>query len=145
MRGRLILAAAGIAALATPAFADIGRVKRTVGDAQVIRAGRAIKPVEGTPLEGGDVLKTGASGRISVTFADNTRFSAGPNSAITLTKFLFDKSTRKGEFLTTVDRGSLAVVSGQIAHEDKKAMKIKTPTALLGIRGTFFILDVKPQ
>ena len=41
-----------------------------------------------------------------------------------------------------LDRGSLAIVSGQIAKENKDAMKVKTPTSLLAARGTRFVVDV---
>lgn len=131
-----------ILTLTSPAFAEIGRIKRVTGQAWVERAGKRLPPSVGQPLLKGDTLVTGKDGRLSVTFIDNTRFSAGPGSRIALSDFRFDETTHKGAFLTRVDRGSLAVVSGQIAKEDPKAMQVRTPTSLLGVRGTRFIVTV---
>lgn len=107
--------------------------------------GKASTPaVAGQLLQTGDVLKTGADGRIGVTFTDNSRFAVGPNSQIALSQFEFDDTTHAGKSLTTVDRGSLAVVFGQIARQNKDAMKVRTPTSLLAARGTRFVVEVQP-
>jgi hypothetical protein len=131
-------------ALSTPtlALAEIGRIKTVVGQASVVR-GKAVTPATpGFQLLVSDVLQTGRDGRIGVTFVDNSRFSIGPNSRVSLTQFEFDDTTHKGKSLTTIDRGSLGVVSGQIAKENKDAMRVRTPTSLLAARGTRFVVKV---
>ncbi|HEX7943610.1 MAG TPA: FecR family protein, partial [Phenylobacterium sp.] len=90
-----------------------------------------------------DVLVTGKDGRIGVTFIDNSRFAVGPNSRLALSQFEFDDTTHRGRFLTTLDRGSLAIISGQVARENKDAMRVRTPTAVLAARGTRFVVVVK--
>ena len=143
MRRSILFLAIASLGVAGAAQAEIGRIKRTIGDAAVER-GKVRRPAAiGGTLEQGDVLVTGKDGRVSVTFADNTRFSAGPNSRIAIDQFRFDDTTHKGAFVTKVDRGSLAIISGQIAHESKDAMKVRTPTSLLGVRGTRFVVNVK--
>ena len=134
-----------VAALSTPAvaWAEIGRIKTVVGSASVVR-GKAVTPAApGVLLQVSDVLQTGKDGRIGLTFIDNSRFSVGPNSRVALTQFEFDDTTHKGSSLTTIDRGSLAVVSGQIAKENRDAMRVRTPTSLLAARGTKFVVEVK--
>lgn len=129
--------------LASPALAEIGRVKRVVGNAWIERNGQRLPPAPGFALLESDTLATGPGGRISVTFIDNTRFSAGPSSRIALEQFRFNETTRRGTFVTRVNRGSLAVVSGQIAHENRDAMRVRTPTSVLGVRGTRFVVNVR--
>ena len=136
--GLLIVAAVSTQALA----ADIGRVKMVSGQANIVRGAATLPATPGQTLSVKDVLTTGKDGRIGVTFIDNSRFSVGPNAHIALAEFQFDDTTHKGNSLTQVDRGSLAVVSGQIAKENKDAMKVKTPTSLLAARGTRFVVDV---
>jgi hypothetical protein len=141
---RFIVAGLLIAAsLSTSAAAaDIGRIKTAVGKASVIR-GTAVLPARpGLTLDVKDVLSTGPDGRIGITFIDNSRFAVGPNAKVSLTVFEFDETTHKGTSLTQVDRGSLAIVSGQIAKENKDAMKVRTPTSLLAARGTYFVVEV---
>ena len=61
-----------------------------------------------------------------------------------LSTFDFDYTTHAGKSLTTVNRGTLAIVSGQIAKENKDAMQVRTPTSLLAARGTRFVVEVNP-
>jgi len=150
MRGMLIAGLLMAAGLSTPslafgqtAAAEIGRIKSVAGAASVVRGKAATPATPGYPLRVSDVLTTGRNGRIGVTFIDNSRFSLGPGSRIALTQFEFDDTTHKGKSLTTVDRGALGVVSGQIAKENRDAMKVRTPTSLLAARGTTFVVEVK--
>ncbi len=138
---RLFAALLVLALMAEPAAAEIGRIKRAVGGAMVQRGAQKLPATPGLVVEQGDVLVTGKDGRISLTFTDNTRFSAGPDSRIALDEYQFDRTTQRGSFLTKVDRGSLAVVSGQIAKSGRDAMTVRTPTSLLGVRGTRFVVD----
>ncbi len=107
--------ALGLAALVTasPAFAEIARIKQSSGVAYVERSAGQLKPAPGLQLLAGDRLVTGKDGRMSLTFVDNTRFAIGPNSRIAVSEFQYDRTRQKGRFVTQVDRGSLAVVSGK--------------------------------
>ncbi len=138
------LVSLGALLTAQPAFAEIARIKRSMGSATVERAGTKLAPKPGFLLLTGDTLVTGKDGQLSLTFIDDTRFSVGPNSSISVDKFGYNARSQTGEFTTRVNRGSLAVVSGQIARSKQDAMKVRTPTSLLGVRGTKFIVEV-PQ
>jgi hypothetical protein len=127
---------------AQPTWADIGRVKRAVGSAVVQRGATKIVVSPGFLLQKGDTLLTGKDGRMALTFIDNTRFALGPNSRVSVSEYLFNRRTQRGQFVTQVNRGSLAIVSGQIAKSDRDAMKVRTPTSLLGVRGTRFVISV---
>lgn len=122
--------------------AEIGRIKSLAGAASLVRGKTSVPVAAGQLLQVSDVLKTGPDGRVGITFVDNSRFAVGPNSTIALSQFEFDDTTHVGKSLTTVNRGSLAVVSGQIAHENKDAMRVRTPTSLLAARGTRFVVEV---
>ena len=140
-----LLMAAG---LSTPSLAlaqgagEIGRIKTVTGTATVVRGKAATPAAPGYQLLVSDVLATGPNGRIGVTFIDNSRFAVGPNSRVSVSQFRYDRTRQQGEFVTSVDRGSLAIVSGKIAKSKRDAMKVRTPTSLLGVRGTKFIVEV---
>ncbi len=131
------------ALVAAPAAAEIGTLKKAVGAATVERGKTVIPARPGTRLDVGDVLVTGKDGRIAVTFIDNARFAVGPNSRIALTRFEFDDASHQGKFDAKVLKGQLAVISGQIAHENPKGMTVQTPTSVLGVRGTRFVVNVR--
>lgn len=135
------LAAAGLAA--TAASAEIATIKLVKGGASIERGKARLPVAPGTRLDAGDVLVTGKDGRIGITFIDDTRFSVGPGSRIRLTRYEFDQTTHKGGFDARVDKGALAIISGQIAHENPKGMSVQTPTSVLGVRGTRFVVVVK--
>jgi len=130
--------------IASPAVAEIARIKNCTGSAMVERGGSQLKAAPGLQLNTGDRLVTGKDGRMSLSFVDNTRFAVGPNSRISVSEFAYDRTRQQGKFVTQVDRGSLAVVSGKIAKSGRDAMKVRTPNTLLGVRGTKFIVEV-PQ
>ena len=126
----------------SPASAQIARIKHSTGNASVERSSARLPATPGLQLLAGDRLVTGKDGRMSLTFVDNTRFAVGPNSRISVSEFQYDRTRQKGTFVTQVDRGSLAVVSGKIAKSNRDAMKVRTPNTLLGVRGTKFIVEV---
>jgi hypothetical protein len=140
LAGLLITACLSTAAMA--GAAEIGRIKSVAGAAQVIRGKTVIPATPGQLLQVGDVLRTGADGRVGITFVDNSRFAVGPGSDIALSEFQFNDTTHAGRSLTTVNRGTLAIVSGQIAHENKDAERVRTPTSVLAARGTRFVVQV---
>lgn len=140
---RTMIAAALLVAIAPPAFAEVGRVKSATGAAAIERARTRVPVAPGTKVLEGDVLVTGGNGRISMTFVDNTRFSAGPNSRVAIDEFKFNRTAGTGTFVTRLDRGSLAVSSGRIAKSRRDAMKLRTPKSLLGVRGTRFVIEAK--
>jgi hypothetical protein len=140
---KTILTALVITCVAAAAQADVGRVKKVKGEAFIERSGQRIEALQGTILEPKDVLVTGPDSSVSVTFVDNSRFSAGPNSRVEIETFDFNPTTHEGDFETSVAHGSLAIISGQIAKQRPDAMKVRTPTTILGVRGTRFIVEVE--
>lgn len=143
MRASLVVGLLIAAVVSTPGWAaGIGRIKTVAGIASVVRGTASIPATPGLVLSVKDVLTTGKDGRIGITFIDNSRFAVGPNAKISLASFEFDQTTHKGSSLTQVNRGSLAIVSGQIAKENKDAMRVRTPTSLLAARGTNFVVTV---
>src|SRR5919202_965714 len=121
----------------------IGQIKTLAGDVSIVRNGVRAPARAGDLLERADTVLTGADGRVGITFIDNSRFSLGLNSQIALEKFTFNPTTQEGEFLTKMHRGTLAVISGSIAHSAQDAMQVQTRTAILGVRGTHFLVQVE--
>lgn len=136
------LLALTLALAATAAGADVGQVKVAKGQVTVDRAGQVLPAQVGMTLLAADVLKTGADGSVGVMMRDNSRLSAGPNSVLSLDRFDFDPTTHEGRFDAGLQRGTLAVASGRIARQSPQAMTVRTPSAVLGVRGTEFVVAV---
>jgi hypothetical protein len=140
----LITAAGTRSAAEAPPIAQkpIAQIKKVTGQAAVLRSGERRPAKVGDMLFIKDVIETGSDGGIGITFIDNTVFSAGPSSQIALDEFQFDSNDFRGAMLADMRQGTLAVVSGDIARSTPGAMKITTPTAILGVRGTSFAIQV---
>jgi len=131
-----------VAALApAPTLAqESGHVKVAKGAVQIERAGQKVPAAVGAVVQAGDVVTTGADGSVGITFLDNSLLSAGPNSVLAIDRFAFDSTTHQGSFESSLKKGTLAVVSGKLAKQSPDAMKVKTPAAVLGVRGTEFLV-----
>jgi hypothetical protein len=121
---------------------DIGQIKVAKGQVSVERSGQAMPAAVGARVQTADTVRTGADGSVGITMYDDSLLSAGPNSVFSLDRYVFDSTTNKGQFAMSLRKGSLAVASGRIAKESPDAMTVRTPSAILGARGTEFVVKV---
>jgi len=108
------------------------------------RAGQSLPATVGMRLQEGDVIKTGRDGSAGVTFNDDSLLSIGPDSALAIDRFAFDSTTHAGRFDASLRQGTLSAVSGKIAKQSPDAMKVRTPSTILGVRGTEFVVRAAP-
>lgn len=130
-----------IASAASP----IGLVKVSGGVATVQRGETTLPAQLGLAVQEGDVLRTGTDGRMGVVLRDYTRLSLGPDSEILIAQFLFAPAEGHLALVVKMARGIMAFVSGSIAKLSGDAVRIETPVAILGVRGTQFLAKVEPQ
>ena len=122
---------------------DIGQIKVSKGSVTIERGGQALAGAPGTRVQGSDVVRTGADGSVGITMTDSSLLSAGPNSVLVLDRYEFDSTTNQGHFDASLRQGTLAVVSGRLAKQSPDAMTLRTPSAILGVRGTEFVVTVR--
>ncbi len=134
----LLAAAAPAAAQEQP----IAQVNTATGTVSVVRAGQHLALKIGDPVYRKDVIETGPNSSVGITFIDNSVFSTGPDSRLALDQFHFDSNNFQGDMLAKLQKGTLSVVSGDIARSSPGKMRIQTPTAILGVRGTTFAVEV---
>jgi len=135
-----ILALPSLVGASGAVAADAGMIKTATGGAWVERAGTRIPARSGDPVRESDVIVTARDGAVGITFADDSRMSIGPNSALVIDRFAFDSTTHAGAFDTSLRQGTLHAVSGKLTKQSPDAMKVRTPSAILGVRGTEFLV-----
>jgi hypothetical protein len=113
-----------------------GRVKLVSGRAFVVHEGRPIPAKVGDVVLETDALTTGPDGRIGVTLRDETRISLGPNSEVRLDRFLYSPADGRLAFVLKIVRGLATYASGRIAKLKPDAVRLETPAAIVGVRGT---------
>ncbi len=129
-----------LAPFAARADEPIGQIKTESGTVTVERAGKVQPVAIGDHVFQADNIVTAPGGSVGITFADNSMMTLGPDSRLALDQFRFDSTTQDGVFDSSLQKGTLAVKSGQIVHQTPEAMHIRTPAALLGVRGTEFVV-----
>jgi hypothetical protein len=139
---RALATALAITLAAAAGAAEIGQIKVVKGKVSIERGGQVLPAEPGARVESADVVTTGADGSVGITLTDDTLLSAGPNSILALERYAFDSTTSQGEIDASLRKGSLAVISGRIAKQSPDAMKVRTPSSILGIRGTEFVVSV---
>jgi hypothetical protein len=82
----------------------------------------------------GDVVQTGADGRVGINFTDGTSFNLSTNARMALTEFVYDPNGNSNSSLLSLTKGTFTFVAGNIAKTGD--MKVDTPVATMGIRGT---------
>lgn len=137
------LVGVGAAVFAAACFAnDVGEIKNVRGSVHLERDGKRIAAAPGMGVRQSDVLVTGADGSAGITFQDNSLLSVGPGSELAIEHYSFDSTTHAGRFDASLKRGTLGVVSGRIVKQSPEAMRVRTPTSIMGVRGTEFFVKV---
>jgi hypothetical protein len=139
----LILIAVSVPVSAQPS-GPVGRIKVVSGSAFIVRKGSSIPAKVADAVFETDGLSTGPDGRIGVTLKDETRISLGANSEIRLDRFLYSTADGQFAFVLRIVRGIAAYASGRIAKLSPDAVRLQTPAAIVGVRGTQLAIQVVP-
>lgn len=130
-----LLFAAATPALAQPPSAA-GRIKVVSGSAFIVRGSETIPARPGELVFAADGLKTGADGSVGVTLKDDTRLSLGPSSEVRLERYVYAPGSGGLGMVLKFVRGVAAYVSGRMAKLAPDSIRLETPAAIVGVRGT---------
>ena len=121
---------------------EIGIIKSVRGEAYMIVEGTTRVATTNMKVPGGARLTTGNSCDLGVIFQDDTLLSLGPNSDIAIDEVLFEPAENRLSFIARMFKGTFAFVSGQIAKLAPEKVRLTTPEATLGVRGTTFVVAI---
>lgn len=117
-----------------------GNVATLQGTATVTRNGMTGPLKLQDDIFKGDELQTGKNSTLGVTFSDDTTLNLSASSRIVVDNFVYQEGAKDNAALINVTRGTMAFVAAAVAKTGD--MKIETPTATLGIRGTTGVVEV---
>jgi hypothetical protein len=121
-----------------------GRIKTVSGTAFIVRNGAEVPAQAGQVVFEADGLRTGADGKIGVTLKDDTRLALGPGSEIRLERFAYTPGTASLGMVLKFVKGVTAYVSGRLAKLAPDSIRLETPSAIVGVRGTSLAIRVQP-
>ena len=118
----------------------IGHCTKLAGSASVIRNGVSIILNMGDNVEKGDVVQSGSNSTVGITFIDGTVFGLSSNARMVLNEMVYDPNGSNNSSLISLVAGTISFVAGETAkHGD---MKVDTPVATMGIRGTAVLCEI---
>jgi len=108
------------------------------GDVKLTSKGKTSQAKVGVKVTEGDSITTGADSRAKIVMTDKNVLNISPNSKleIAIYKNHYQSGVKKVEL--KVNEGKVRASVQQKYDEEKNTFKIKTPTAVAGVRGTDF-------
>ena len=123
------------------ALASIGEITELTGNSVIARQGDEISTSKGTGIESMDTAIT-SNGKLRIDFIDDTRVDITEHSRLIIDEFVYDPNQNVGKLSLKASLGTVRYASGQIAKKYKQNVKIRTPSATIGVRGTDFVMLV---
>jgi len=126
-----------------PAFAnsDAGSIGEIKGSGVLERNRQVIEGGTGVGVQSMDTAVT-AKGKMRIDFVDDTRVDLTDHSRLLIDEFVYDPANDIGSISLKASLGTVRYASGQIAKRYQQNVKIRTPSATIGVRGTDFIMLV---
>lgn len=131
-------------AVASSPSKPIGKVVAATGSVTIEHAGAVVvqanvssdpgQTKRGDPVYLGDVVLTGDDGRVGINFTDGSSFNLSSNARMVLDRYVYEPAGKSNATLFNLARGTFTFVAGSVAKTGD--MKVDTPVATLGIRGT---------
>ena len=84
----------------------------------------------------GDEISSLDESGMQLMLLDETVFTNGPNTDLTIDDFVYDPATGAGQVTASLAKGVLRFVTGKVARGDPEDMVVKLPVGTIGIRGT---------
>lgn len=129
--------------LAGPGWANTtaGNIGTVKGSGVLERDNDVIPGNSGTEVQMQDTAVT-ANGTMRIDFRDDTRVDLTQHARLTIDEFVYDPGSNTGTLSIRATLGGVRYASGQIAKRSRQNVRIQTPSATIGVRGTDFSMVV---
>ncbi len=121
---------------------SIGQVSALKGSAKVHRRSVVHTLKTGALIQKRDTISTGVDSRVQIILNDKTRVTIGENSQYSFLDFSY-QSKRASMVEMKAEKGFFRVVTGKIGKIAPRRFKVRTRSAIIGVRGTDFYAFVK--
>ena len=132
------------ACLAMPVLAGenhVALVKSVHGDVNVTRQHQTFKVTSGSTLMVSDRVVTAPGASAAIVFKDGTLLTLGSGADILVRDYVFEPKAGRFSFAVYLARGSAIYESGKIGKLSPQSVKVETPKATVGVRGTRFLIE----
>lgn len=137
----LALSLSCFSAHADPAF--IGTIKTLQGKVSIQVGSSTFVAQVNDKLYEGYLIATQDHSNIGLVFIDGTQLSIGPSSQVIINRYLFSPKQKQYSFDVMIEKGSAIYSSGKLGELSPDSIKVQTPEATIGVRGTKFLVEVE--
>lgn len=135
-----------LAVMLLPALAAAQEVRigtfKTVRTKVWVQSNQTDKPVQsGDPVMLNQRIQTDKDGTASLVLTDGTTLVLGPNSSLDMARYQYDPVNNTGTMLVDLVSGSLRMITGWLGKLHPEDVKVRTPNAVTGVRGTDFLVE----
>lgn len=120
----------------------VGYVKTLTPNAVLIHNNRSEQLKIGSPVYSGSIIKTDSKGSAGLVLKDDTVLSLGADSEFEISDFVYKPSNDQLKLNMKILKGTLEYISGVISKLKPEAISLMTPTGIIGVRGTRFVVKV---
>ncbi|HEX7533043.1 MAG TPA: FecR family protein [Methyloceanibacter sp.] len=117
---------------------QVGSVAKVENQASIVASSAAKPAVVGASVHMKDELRTGANGRMQVTFLDDTELTLGENANVVIDRYVYDPDKGNGEAMLQTTKGAFRFAAGRIKELKENTILITTAFADIAVRGTAF-------
>lgn len=117
--------------------------KNVGGSVKIVRKDAVVDAVPGSTLFATDRVVSDRAGSAGIVFKDGTLLTLGPSTEIQIRDYVFEPKEARYDFSLYLAKGSAIYSSGKIGKLSPESVKVSTPTATVGVRGTRFIINAE--
>ncbi len=122
---------------------EAGLLKSVSGDVTIKRGESSVEANPGLQIMNTDTLITGDKGYAGIIFTDGTTVTIGPDTEFSINDYKFEPEVEAYAFSMYLKKGAAIYNSGKIGKLSPDSVKLVTPRASVGVRGTRFIIKVE--
>jgi hypothetical protein len=120
----------------------VGYVKTTTPKAFLVHNNTTETAQVGSPIYAGTMIKTEDEGTLGLSLKDDTLLSFGPDTEFEISEYAFNPAENQFKLSMKILKGTLEYISGVIAKLKPDSISVKTPTSIIGVRGTRFVVKI---
>lgn len=138
-----LIAATCLASAAHAQSGPVAHFKNVVGLVSVVRDSGSIVAESGTPLQVADRLVSAPGASAGIAFKDGTLLTLGPATELLVRDYVFEPREARYAFSVYLAKGTAVYSSGKIGKLAPQSVKVNSPLATVGVRGTSFIIHAE--
>jgi len=123
--------------------ATVGKVQLTQGESIIIHAAdllRGYMAKQGLPLFKGDIIITKDKGRVKIELNDGSELTVASETRLEISQSIYDPEKETRSSFLSMSIGKARFWVKKLADFKRSDLKVKTNTAIVGVRGSDFII-----